>query len=275
MVKLVRAAVRLVVDTRTVELEGRVGGINSNRDWLNSNSFLEGGFVSRVNIGVGRDGGSSVSGGVLARVAVSGGVRVRSFSVNSLVVNDVGEGIVHQTSSTSVVSLGGGAVDEVLLGEGDQASGLEEPSSFDRASGGERPARAALALVLDWGDGSFGSPVNTVWEGNVLGGKLSSLSGRVGLSSEVSGFEFSVCQVGKVVDSQCERVAFGVVSVDVVEVGLEDSVSVALFVVGDILLGVFFNKAAELNGIVSFLKVNFHCAADDSQEGDGENDSHD
>ena len=51
------------------------------------------------------------------------------------------------------------AIDELLLREGVKLSGLDLVSTFEGTSGGEGPAGSALSLVLDGGDGTFGSPV--------------------------------------------------------------------------------------------------------------------
>lgn len=61
---------------------------------------------------------------------------------------DVLESLVHQTAVATLVAVLGGAVDQLLLGQRDQATSLAEPLTFQRAGGRERPARAALTLVL-------------------------------------------------------------------------------------------------------------------------------
>jgi len=85
----------------------------------------------------GGDSRSTVGSLVLASVGSRGGVGIRSFSIDSLVGNDVLEGVVHETSVASVVSLGNRAIDEVLLREGDESSGGEEVASFNGSSCGE------------------------------------------------------------------------------------------------------------------------------------------
>lgn len=121
---------------------------------------------------------------------ILGSVGIAGLGVNTLVFDDVLEGIVHQTSSTTIVSLAGGAVDEVLLGEGNQVSFSEEPGTFHGSGGGEGPARSALTLILNWGDSSLGSPVDSVGEGKlVVGNVLLSDEGLVE-GSQVSSSEF-------------------------------------------------------------------------------------
>jgi len=74
----------------------------------------------------------------------------------------------HQTSVATLVAVLGRAVHQVLLGESDESvSGLQDISTFQRTSGGERPAGTALALVFDRSDGILGSPVHGSRHGGV------------------------------------------------------------------------------------------------------------
>jgi hypothetical protein len=142
-------------------LERRVRGINGNGGRCCVDEVLERALGSRGYIFETSDGGSAVAGRVSARVGSSGGVRVRGFSINSLVVDDVLESIIHETTVATFVTFGGGAINEILLREADKAASRKEVSSFSGTSGGERPARSALSLVLDPSYGSLGSPVNS------------------------------------------------------------------------------------------------------------------
>jgi len=137
VIELSGRASGLIVDSSAVELEGRLRGINGNRDGLHGNGLSKSGLRSRGNISEGSDGRSAVGSRVLALVGSRGGVGIRSFSIDSLVGNDVLEGVVHETSVASVVSLGNRAIDEVLLREGDESSGGEEVASFNGSSSGE------------------------------------------------------------------------------------------------------------------------------------------
>jgi len=69
------------------------------------------------------------------------------------------ESVIHQTSIASVVTLRGGAINKILLRKRDEFASLQEVSTFGRTSGGKAPARTALALILNFGDGSLSSPV--------------------------------------------------------------------------------------------------------------------
>jgi len=117
-----------------------VGSINGNGDWSVNNGLLESRFRSRLNISVGGDGGTNVVTVELAGVRSSGSVWVGSFGINTTVLDDVLEGLVHQSSLASHVSLGGGAVNQVLFREGNEVSSGELVGSFNGSSGGESPA---------------------------------------------------------------------------------------------------------------------------------------
>jgi hypothetical protein len=92
---------------------------------------------------------------------VSGFVWVVSLELK-LVRLGVLESVLLETTVATVVTPleAGGAVNELLLGERDEATGGEEVSTFEGTSGGESPAGTALTLILDSGDGTLGSPVN-------------------------------------------------------------------------------------------------------------------
>lgn len=137
-----------------------MSSINGNRGWVQSNSVEERALRSRCNIAIAGDGGSNVSSVEFAGVGSSSGVRIRSLGIDTMVADDVSEGLVHQTSIAAHVSLSSRTINEVLFRQADEFSGLEEVNTFDGSSGGEGPARTTLALVLDSCDSSFLSPVN-------------------------------------------------------------------------------------------------------------------
>ena len=70
------------------------------------------------------------------------------------------EGRVHPAAVAAGVSVGAGAVDQLLLAQRDQRVAGQRPGALQRAGGRERPARAALALVLDAGDHAGVAPVH-------------------------------------------------------------------------------------------------------------------
>ena len=112
-------------------------------------------------------------------------------------------------SSLYIVSVFSAAVDEVLLGEADEAAGGAVVHSLQRARGGEGPAAAALALVLDGGDGALGPPVHVERLGAGVGGHQVLGSHGAGHGGVVAGpvpvhhgHKLVVQQVTKLVHSQ-------------------------------------------------------------------------
>jgi len=150
-------------NTTGVVHESGLLGIDGDGNW----SLLDGGFQGRG--GVGRDlmNFSDVNlSGVLSGVAssVSGSVGVVLLKVLSVRL-DVVHGVF--LPSTVATSAGGIAVNDLLLREGKELSSLDEVVSLNGAGGRESPAGSALSLVLNWVDGTLGSPVNrgSSWHG--------------------------------------------------------------------------------------------------------------
>lgn len=140
------------VDTRLVELEGSVGGINGDRDGLLGNGSLEWEYFVNSNINTVSDLEGLVGSIVLAG-SINSLVGVLALKGDS-VINDVVEGIIHESSVASLVSILGRAVAQLLFGERKKVLVLEEVSTFKGSGGGESPARSALTLILDGGDGT-------------------------------------------------------------------------------------------------------------------------
>eukprot|EP00757_Euglenozoa_sp_SAG-D1_P014769 gene14769-biopygen4052 len=138
------------------------GGINGNGD--GSALLKEGEHLGLVvgDVVVTSDGGSDgvSGGGAGGHVAHSGDVWVGGLSIDlsSSVGDNPVEGVVHESTLASVVN--GVTGHEHLLGDGDEGVSGKLPLSLDVSGSGERPAGSALALVLDVGDGTLGSPVD-------------------------------------------------------------------------------------------------------------------
>jgi len=222
VIELRSGAIRIAVNSRVVELERRLRGINGNASGSQVDLSLEIIFVSLVNISVFGQSGSNV-GSLEVASSVSGGVRVAGFSVHSLVGDDVVHGLSHESSVASLVSLGGGAIHQVLLRQRYKLLGSNEVASFSGTSCGERPARSALSLVLNGGNGSSGVPVPACRE-SLRGRSLDGFSGgEFGSQKELR--EFLNRKVSKLVHGNSECGVLGVVSINKVQVALEGSVS--------------------------------------------------
>jgi hypothetical protein len=138
-----------------------LGSINGNRDGPNRTSGLDKGRLgARGNILVTGDVTTRVGSLVLASVGTSGGVRVGSLGVKTLVLDNVLEGVIHETTVAALITLGSGAINKILLGEGSKSSRGDLVATLNGAGGGERPARSALSLILDGGDGTLRAPIN-------------------------------------------------------------------------------------------------------------------
>merc|ERR1712168_1085231 len=201
MVEGVAGAVGLVVDTAGVQLEGVVGGVDGNGDRDHSNSPLKVTLVTEADPLGARDGGSQVVVRVSA-VRLSHLVGVGLLSVDSTVLEDVLEGDVGVAAVAGVVV--GVTVHQVLLGEGDEVARGNGVSALDSSDGGESPAGAALALVLDRGDSAIISPVHG--QRGIDIGKVSSLHALDRPESGVEVDKLIVGQISKLVDAQPVRV---------------------------------------------------------------------
>lgn len=147
-------------DTTGVSLEGVLVGLNGNGDWSFSEGSLHLGDRVGWDVSESRDGTNTLGFGVSAGSSASrsGGVWVVRLEHEWVSSGDVLESVVHESTIATVVL--GGAGNELLLREGFEGSGGNGISTFDGTGGGESPAGTALSLVLDWGNGVSGSPVD-------------------------------------------------------------------------------------------------------------------
>lgn len=163
-------------DTRLVQLEGGLVGLDGDRDGLLSNGRHQSVDAVRSDVGVGLGGGTSDVGvtSLLAGAGLLGGtrgVRILVLSGNTTVLLDEGEGIIHPATVAASIGTSDVARNQLLLREGEQVAILVVVSTLKSTSGGERPAGTALALVLHGGDGTLGDPVNGRRQSrDVLGG---------------------------------------------------------------------------------------------------------
>jgi hypothetical protein len=194
-------------------------------------------------------------------------VGVPGLGVETLVVLDVLEGLVHETAVAALVSVLGAAVDEVLLAERDELSSLAEVLTLEGAGRAERPARAAVTLVLD---GRHRAQVPPILVGRQLdavrrneGGAAQRRSdGAAGATGAVEAVderaELVAQQVGELVDLELERdvallEAF-VVSADLLHVVAEHLHAERLLHVGLVVLGVALLEAGPLARQVEALR---------------------
>ena len=142
---------------------------------------------------------SNILGWVSLALLVSGDVLVVGSELGGGEL-EVVEGLVHPTSVTSLVTLLGGAIDELLLSEISQRVSSLSPGCFGGCNGRESPAGSALSLVLNLVDNSLGSPVDRCWEVVALW-KCDDVSWALGESeSGVLGLELFLGQIGELVE---------------------------------------------------------------------------
>jgi len=246
MVKLSRRAVRLVVDTSRVELERLVRGVNSHRDGANVSHFLlERRLGAAGNVLIVPNGSANVGRVELALVGTSSSVGVGSLSINTVVLDHILEGIVHQTSVAAHVTLSSAAVNQVLLGKRDQGTSGDGMSAFNGTSRRERPAAAALTLVLDLSNNTLGPPVNVSGKGRRGNNSVSHHGDFVDLSQTlVQRVELLVGQISELVDSNSEGKVLLVGLANIIKVGLPD-VEASLELFGGITLLVVLHPLGE------------------------------
>jgi hypothetical protein len=175
-------------DTRLVELEGGLISLNGDRDRLLVEGRHHGriAILSNVSVGGRSDLGILGDRGLAGARGLggAGGVRIVRLGGKAAVLLDPGEGAVHEATVATHVSatvLAVVTVNQVLLRERLQGADLVLVCTLKGTGGGERPARAALALVLDTSDGTGGNPVDRGGKGRNVSSSVH-VGGRLGLN---------------------------------------------------------------------------------------------
>jgi len=174
VVERVGAAARAVHDTAAVGVV--LGGINSDGD---GTVLLHGGHELLLALGVEGEELSNLHlglGGVELASALLGSVRIVVLGHHAAVLLDVLEGVSGPATVAAVVV--GVAIDNTLLREAEELLVLQEVGSLHGAGGAEGPARAALSLVLDRGDGTLVTPVEGLGSGSRDGDLTAREEGR-------------------------------------------------------------------------------------------------
>jgi len=204
-----------VEDTASVHLEDGLVGLDGDGGWLLGDGGLQLGDGSWGNVGVRGNLNLTLGSIVLAGtgLSVSGGVWVGGLELLEVGL-EVFEGVGLPSTIASIRGLVAG--DNLLLGEGKELASLKEVSTLNSAGGGEGPAGTALSLVLNWVDGTLGSPVDLsgvgFLEGNVVSWELTSLA----LVTE----ELLVLEVGPGGHEVVSDGEVGLLSVDLVDLGI-------------------------------------------------------
>jgi hypothetical protein len=175
---------------------------------------------------------------------LTGGLRA-----DAAVLDDPLEGIVHQAAVATLVARGAGAVHQLLLGQRHELAGGDLVDALHGAGGGERPARAALALVLDGGHGALGHPIDGGGDrgGGVAGVDLH-VGGAVLAVAEATGvatLELLAGQVRELVDGHGPAMLLGIVGGDLGDVGRVDGATQDELLLGRVLLAVLLGELRE------------------------------
>lgn len=156
-----------IEDTTGVHLEDGLVGLDGDGGGGLLDGSLELGDGVGLDVGVGGNlnlllGGDGLAGTGGASAGSVGVVRLELLSVGLEVV----EGVALPATVAAVRGLVAG--DDLLLGEGEELTGLEEVGTLNGAGGGESPAGTASGLVLDGVNGTLGSPVDGIGELGVI-----------------------------------------------------------------------------------------------------------
>ena len=198
-------------------------------------------LVERLNLNVAYSSGSTL-GSSVRTVSFFGLVRVVSLRLDTTVDGNVRERVRHQTTVAAIVSLSSGAVNQVLLTQGNQFTTSTEMLTFQGASGGKRPARTTHSLVLDGGDVAMLAPVNSGWKCvGVLVLREQKVSAQTmvlaaqGLDlSQTLALEFLVSKITKLVHLDLVGKVALVQSLNFLQVVLEDLTTKLLLVVASV-----------------------------------------
>merc|ERR1719409_1203768 len=214
-------------DTTSVLLEHRLVCLDGDGHRLAVQCALEGrcaaGDVSVTSDSAGWDGGAVAA---LAG-AITGSVRIAALSGHCLVLGE-GESVIHQTTVAAAVLLA--AIDEELLRHAGERTGSQFPCTLETASGGECPARSALALVLDWGHCTLGGPVHC--SDKLFRGVLTKLGqAKVGSLRETTDGQLLELFEGQVREHSGTQSGTALVLTPHFLVGLEDRLALRIFAI--------------------------------------------
>lgn len=162
VIEILRVALGVKVNALRVELERLLRRINGDRHRADGGqSQFQFIFVTLRHINEALIGGTRVL-CVITACVVLALVRIQFLGVDSAIVLDVLERIVHESAVAAVVAVHRRAIDQILFGQRHQNARLAEVLTLERTGRRERPARSAVALVLDRCHGALGAPVDRI-----------------------------------------------------------------------------------------------------------------
>mmetsp|Transcript_20667 Transcript_20667/g.61873 ORF Transcript_20667/g.61873 Transcript_20667/m.61873 type:complete len:224 (-) Transcript_20667:18-689(-) len=149
----------------------------------------------------------------------------RRLEGEARVVDEVPEGLLGTAATAAKIRPR--AIDELLLGQGHVFARVDLPSAFEGRDGGERPARAAMALVPHGLDGPRGPPVHPRRERTIPPGVHACLKApapdlaAARKEAHVRRSELLGRHVGERIQAQGVGMSPGVFGLDDMEVGAE------------------------------------------------------
>jgi len=222
-------------NTRSEQLERSLISLDGDGDGLLSKGrhhsrVRRGGNVSERGRGRVSNLGALGLGAGASSLGGAGDIRVFRLGADTAVLLGPVESIVHEASVAAVIASAVGegvAINEVLLRERGESAVLHLDGAFHGTSGGERPARAALALVLDSSDGAGRDPVDGGGDtSHGSGGTVDSGGVEGGLGVKASSEEsrpLSTAHVGELVVAELVGEVLGIGLLDQIVVGGEVS----------------------------------------------------
>ena len=238
--------IALVNDSTLVEMED--AGIENDGDGVHGNGVLEGLLIHlrKDNATSRLDNNLAL---VILAVLVSSVVGILLLSAETLVVDVVQSAPGPASVATLVLVLGdSGAIDQLLLRQGDQLTRVDEVSSLDGTSGREGPAGSARGLVLDGGDGTLISPVDSLGSITEHGGHTARAgSGILSASAELVK-ELLLSNISELVHTHGPVVVLGVVDSNLLQVLVEHSHTVVVLLSRRVELAILLLEVQELGG---------------------------
>ena len=155
-------------NTTSVLLESSLVSFDSDWNWSSSKSCFKLVWLVWSNIGIWSDGNYTFSLFIVTEASeefFAWLVWPGGFSHEWVGLNIVESEVHKSTIATAVLC---GTVDKVCFWKRDKVSCGKMMSTFKRTSWWESPAWSALTLILNWGNSSCGSPVNSTVDGGFV-----------------------------------------------------------------------------------------------------------
>ena len=223
-------AARRVHYTARVKLEDRLVRLNRNRDRLLRNCRHERRLGIDRYIRVARESRRDRLALRYARIRSRRRVRICRLRGDALVLDDILERVIHETTVAALITLRNRAIYKLLLREADERAILQKPRALGRSRRREGPARAALLLVLYSRDGTLRGPIDTHRESRLVQ-VIPNLETAADISlhrlerAEVAGAELIRREICELIHTHCPAVTSVIMGADLLEILVIDSLA--------------------------------------------------